>query len=387
MPSPTVSFIVPCYKLAHLLPECINSILCQSYADFEVLVMDDCSPDNTPEVACSFEDRRVQHIRNEPNLGHLRNYNKGIRLARGKYIWLISADDYLRSREILRRYVEVLEAEAQVGYAFCPGFGVGALFDTQIMGRYSARNDRDRVLPGHVLLKKLLRANFVLAASGMARRECYDKISLFPLDMPWAGDWYLWSVFALHFDVAYFSEPMVCYRKHELSMTNALFQKSARICCEEDVAVLWRVKEKADDARLFNASTECLNALGEVYARNIASTRYGMSSPSVTFEEFEDSLSRHDAIETERTRVRARVYAAMGNEYYWQGDFPLARKFYRMALAKDPWQGSLYLKALLLHSGRLGERLRNAIYSFRNPAAIRPKQGCRNSTSSAQHAV
>src|ERR1700720_3711793 len=86
---PRVTFVVPCYKLAHLLPECVNSILSQSYQDFEVLIMDDCSPDDTPEVARSFNDPRVQHIRNEPNLGHLRNYNKGISLARGEYIWLI----------------------------------------------------------------------------------------------------------------------------------------------------------------------------------------------------------------------------------------------------------------------------------------------------------
>lgn len=57
--------------------------------------MDHCSPDGTPEVAKSFRDSRVVHPRNEPNLGHLRNYNKGIGLAHGRYIWLISADDYL----------------------------------------------------------------------------------------------------------------------------------------------------------------------------------------------------------------------------------------------------------------------------------------------------
>ncbi len=74
--------------------------------------------------------------------------------------------------------------------------------------------DRDRIFPGHALLKKLLRANFVLTAAGMVRRECYEKVSFFPLDMPWCGDWYLWCVFALHYDVAYFAEPMVCYRKH-----------------------------------------------------------------------------------------------------------------------------------------------------------------------------
>src|SRR5258706_15476525 len=103
MQNPTVSFVVPCYKLAHLLPECVHSILGQTYGDFEVLIMDDHSPDNTAEVAQAIKDPRVRYIRNDPNLGSLRNYNKGIGLARGKYVWLISADDYLRRPHVLER--------------------------------------------------------------------------------------------------------------------------------------------------------------------------------------------------------------------------------------------------------------------------------------------
>src|SRR5437016_5697097 len=103
MHTPRVTFVVPCYKLGHLLAECLKSILAQTYRDFEVLVMDDCSPDDTAEVARSFHDPRVKHIRNEPNLGHLRNYNRGLDLAEGEYIWLVSADDRLRKPYVLER--------------------------------------------------------------------------------------------------------------------------------------------------------------------------------------------------------------------------------------------------------------------------------------------
>lgn len=68
-----MSFVVPCYKLAHLLAECVSLILAQTFEDFEVLIMDDCSPDNTMEVATSFRDRRVRYVRNDRNVGHLRN--------------------------------------------------------------------------------------------------------------------------------------------------------------------------------------------------------------------------------------------------------------------------------------------------------------------------
>lgn len=364
MQNPTVSFVVPCYKLAHLLPECINSILSQTYSDLEVLIMDDCSPDNTAEVARSFQDPRVKHIRNDPNLGHLRNYNKGISLSRGKYVWLISADDYLRKPHILKRYVDLFDAHPNVGYSICPGYGVQDGVETELLGYYTLHGDRDRIFPGHALLKKLLRTNFVLTASGMVRRECYEKVSFFPLDMPWCGDWYLWCLFAIHYDVGYLAEPMVCYRQHALSMTNTLWQKSAVACCEEETAVAWGVKRQADEAGALDVSKECLDAVGQVYARNIALKRPGVSG-SLTLEQFEESLHRNCTNEFERSRVRARVYAGMGNEYYWQAELPLAKEYYKRALKKDPWMLSIYVKRLLLSGGKRGDNLRKTILSFR----------------------
>jgi glycosyltransferase involved in cell wall biosynthesis len=365
MQNPTVSFIVPCYRLSHLLPECLNSIFSQTYRDFEVLIMDDCSPDNTSEVVSKFQDQRLRYVRNDQNLGHLRNFNKGIEMSRGRYAWIISADDYLRRPYILKRYVDLLERHPQVGYTFCPGFGVESGIETQIMGCYSIRNDRDRIIPGKVLLKKLLRSSFILAASAMVRRECYEKISFFPLDMPWAGDWYLWCVFALNWDVGYFAEPMVCYRKHALSITNVLFEASSGICCDEDIAVPWRLKQRADEKRLRNISMSCLDGVSDVYARNILSKQYGMSRPALTLEEFERSLCGYTTIEAERSRVRARVYDAMGNEYYWQSELALAKEYYKKVLREDPWMFSAYIKRLLISLGKIGDYVRETILSFR----------------------
>src|SRR5215471_1269222 len=117
---PKVSFIIPCYKFAHFLAECVNSILSQTYSDFEILIMDDCSPDNTSEVAAEFKDPRVIYQRNESNLGNVGNYNRGIELSRGEYLWLISADDCLRSQNVLQKYVDVLDKNPNVGYVFSP---------------------------------------------------------------------------------------------------------------------------------------------------------------------------------------------------------------------------------------------------------------------------
>jgi glycosyltransferase involved in cell wall biosynthesis len=366
MHKPAVSFIVPCYKLAHLLPECVNSILGQTFQDFEILIMDDNSPDNTAEVAASFSDPRVKHVRNDPNLGHLRNYNRGIELSRGKYIWLISADDYLRKPYVLQRYVEVFELNPRVGYAFCTGFGVCDGKETTILGRYSQRRDRDRIFDGHRLLNRLLQSNFVLTPSGCVRRECYEQLSLFDLGMPWCGDWYLWCLFALHYQVAYFAEPMVCYRQnHDLSMTTKLTAEKLDACAAEEIAVPWKIRDKAEAAGYDNVVRLSLAAVARTYARTLAASRYRNASTFMNFEMFEASLRKHAARERDCEYIRAHVWLSIGNEYYWQGDLDNARKFYQRALRSNPWMLTAWIKSILLAMGKPGEYVRRTIFAFR----------------------
>src|SRR5262249_30433106 len=156
------------------------------------------SPDDTPAVAQSFADPRVRHVRHERNLGHLRNYNAGIAMSRGEYIWLISADDCLRGRTVLERYVSLLDANPRVGYVFCQGVGLTDEGETGLLP-YSSHGSSDAIFRGHAFVERLIRGNTILAAAGMVRRQCYDKVGMFPLDMPWGGDWYLWLAFAVHF--------------------------------------------------------------------------------------------------------------------------------------------------------------------------------------------
>lgn len=357
MENPTVSFVVPCYKLAHLLPACVVSILSQSYDDLEVLVMDDCSPDETPQVTRSFGDSRVRHLRNERNLGHLRNYNKGIELARGKYVWLISADDYLRRPYVLRSYVDLMDDHPSIGYSFCAGMRVEDGAETEVLD-YSKIDARDRIIPGHTWLKRQLMKNHVLSASGMVRRDCYDRFGAFPLDMPWCGDWYLWCLFALYWDVGYFAEPMVCYRRHALSMTSDITQARAEACSREEISIPWAIKKRADADGFPDVSRDCLRAAGEGYARNTASLRFRRTMPVLSRDQFEDSLCQYTSDEGERDWVRAYVYSAIGDYGYRQGDLESARHFYEAALAKNPHMARTLVKRALLSLGPLGSRLR-----------------------------
>lgn len=379
MQDPTVSFIVPCYKLAHLLSECVESILAQTYGDFEVLIMDDCSPDNTAEVAGSFNDPRIRYIRNDPNLGPLRNYNKGIALSRGKYVWLISADDYLLRPYILDRYVKLLETHPRIGYVFCPGVGVKNGVETQLL-EYSQIGDDDQILDGHAFVRKLLHRNIVLAPSALARRECYENLSFFPLDviwagipidMVWGGDWYLWLLFALFYDVGYFADPMVCYREHDLSMTNSVTQEKIESCWAAEMAVLWIIRQKANEAGMKKVSRDCLVAIAGHYAFHLMSKEYRWldhsSRSSITMKQFEESLCKNVGAEKERNWIRAHVLEGMGDLSYSRGNSSNARSFYIAGLRKDPGMVRVYAKLLLLLTGKPGAQVRRLLRaSYRN---------------------
>jgi hypothetical protein len=372
--TPTVSFVILCYKLAHLLPECLNSVLSQTYEDFEVLVMDDCSPDNTADVAKSFQDPRIRYVRNEKNLGVLGNENEGVRLSRGKYVWIISADDYLRRPDVMQRYVELLEKNPTVGYTFSSGVAVRGGQEMEVLS-YSKYRDRDEIISGQELLRDLLYRNFVLAPSVLVRRECYEKISLYPhfvelggvnVDMVWAADWYLWCLFALSYDVAYFAEPMVGYREHDLSISSSmsLSREKLNLCVAADIAVPWMIRQKADASDLKALSKVCLQAVANEYATHGEAKRYRNSKSSMSVADFEESLCRGTQNERERDWIRARFYAARGNRLSAKGKQVAARKFYFASLQKDATNARVYAD-LIFSLGKPGLYLRTLLRAVR----------------------
>ena len=363
---PLVSFIVPCYRLGHLIGECLESILAQSYRNIEVLVMDDCSPDHTGEVVSSIHDARLIYIRNEPNLGHLRNYNKGIELARGKYVWLISADDVLRSNAVLERFVEVLERHPGVGYVFCPAIRFTADRD---LGIYGSHGRKDRLFAGRRFLRRwLIHGNSVPAAGGLARKACYQHNGVFPLDMPFAGDWYMWSVFALQADVAYLAKPMVGYRAHDANMTQD-FRRRPKALIADNLKVRWRMKKAAESHGFRSLAHAYLGTIAVEYAYAVALVRNALQEPAMTVDELEASLAEHSVDRRESAYIIGAIFTAFGDREYEAGNLPAAQACYRTALAFAPFSVRTLAKNALARCGQPGRRLRDALTGWKRRAS------------------
>lgn len=113
--APKVSVCIPTYNYANFIAAAIESVLNQTFGDFELIVQDDCSGDNTEEVATGFmSDPRVKFGRNERNLGLAQNWNLCLGKARGQYIKYVFADDLLASGDALGEMVSSLDADRDI---------------------------------------------------------------------------------------------------------------------------------------------------------------------------------------------------------------------------------------------------------------------------------
>lgn len=116
MNTPKVTVIVPCYNYGRFLHRAVTSVLNQTFHDFEVIIVDDHSTDNTPEIAQSFTDNRVRYICQEKNVGQSENRNTAIRAARGELIAMLDADDWW-DEKYLEEIVPVF-SDSEVGAAY-----------------------------------------------------------------------------------------------------------------------------------------------------------------------------------------------------------------------------------------------------------------------------
>jgi glycosyltransferase involved in cell wall biosynthesis len=225
---PTVSVIVPNFNHANFLRQRIECVLGQTYQDFEVILLDDCSTDESRSILSEYAtDPRVRLEFNEKNSGStFKQWNKGVRLARGEYIWIAESDDYADPR-LLERLVKVLDVEPEVTFAYCRswrtsekgqpnGFAADDFLDLIDARRWKAdflADGRDECQQYFVC------ANAVPNASAVVfRKAVYEHVAGADESFRQCGDWKLWAAMALEGRVAYIAEPLNYYRFHDASV-------------------------------------------------------------------------------------------------------------------------------------------------------------------------
>lgn len=216
---PRVSFIIASYNYGRYVGQTVESLLAQTFEDLEVIVLDDCSPDNSRDVLQKFADEpRVRLIFHEKNQGNIRTYNEGLALARGEFVGIVGSDDYALRADAVARQVAVFDANPKVGFVYSAHTYVDE--NSRPFRVFQPWSD-DYVRDGLSEFRDLAFRNYVPHTGTLVRRTCHEELGDYDLALPHAGDWELWLRVASRYDVGYISEPLYAYRIHGGNMSVA----------------------------------------------------------------------------------------------------------------------------------------------------------------------
>lgn len=210
---PNVSVIIPTYNRANVLGRAVRSVLDQDYRDFEIIVVDDGSTDNTEQVVRAFDKPQIKYVRHEKNMGPAVARNTGIGHARGKYIAFQDSDDEWFP-EKLGRQVQVFEtASERVGAVYTGFWRIG-----DSSRKYEPR--RREKLQGDIH-KELLRGNFLGTPTILVKKECFKSLGLFDEKLFHLEDWEAWLRISTKYEFHLIDEGLVeCFESPDSLSAN-----------------------------------------------------------------------------------------------------------------------------------------------------------------------
>lgn len=273
---PAVSVVIPLYNKGPYIARAINSVLAQTFQDFELIVVDDGSTDDGVEVVRGFDDSRIQLIQQE-NQGVSAARNRGIEAARAEMVAFLDADD-----EWLPGFLEtILRLRALYPNAGLYGTAYEVYFPGSIVKRVYLKDDGDRLLSSYFSALVGFGSPIFNSSSFAAPRDILMKVGGYTLGVKWNEDGALWGKVALHYPVAY--SPDICSIFHQYSANNStgiteylekpFLQYLSTLSREE---LLGRedaeyLKEYCDSCRLATISRNIYSGHGAIAKRELSS--------------------------------------------------------------------------------------------------------------------
>lgn len=209
-----ISIVLPVYNGERFLRESINSILSQTYSNWELLILDDCSTDKTPDICKEYaqQDSRIKYIRNESNLRLPRNLNKGFSLAKGTYLTWTSDDNRYRPNALAVMY-SALNKNENVHFAFS---------SMRIMD--AEDNDIEKYIVCQKNIKRIVGFNIV-GACFLYKREVYEAVGDYDHEMILVEDYDYWQRIFMKFKAIAIPEILYDYRRHDGALTSTMRQE------------------------------------------------------------------------------------------------------------------------------------------------------------------
>lgn len=221
--SPSVSVIIPCYNHGRYLAHAVRSVLAQSYTNWEAIIVDDGSTDETHHVAAQFTDARIRYI-HQRNQGLAAARNAGILAAQGRYLAFLDADDEW-APGFLDRCTNVLDGAPHLVGVYTQSY----MIDPE--GNRLPQSGGIVVAPEHLYERLLVRGFFTVHAV-LVTADVVKEVGMFDTNLPGRGaeDWDLWLRIACRYPMIGLPEPLAGYRIHPVSMaTNVAEMHASRV--------------------------------------------------------------------------------------------------------------------------------------------------------------
>lgn len=266
---PRVSIVLPNYNYARYLDERIRSLLDQTYTDFELVIVDDASADESLAVIKRFDDDRIRlHLRSENSGKVYASWNEGLTLCRGDLVLFAGADDSAEA-SMVEHLVAPFDENPGLGFSHCRYLLIdadGRIIATQPALPFSAAPivedlQRDYVATAPQEWRRLLVTNFIWNASGVLfNRSALESIGCFEEDLMIAADWLAYLAISREHDVAYVSNPLNAFRQLAKSVSKRL--QGAQLMDEIFICLSRQEKyiKSAVDREYFEAGLENADA-------------------------------------------------------------------------------------------------------------------------------
>lgn len=232
---PKVSVCIPTYNYARFLPEAIESILNQSFTDFELLIIDDCSKDDTVAVVQKYvaRDARVRFSVNSPNVGMVNNWNLCVQQARGEFIKFVFGDDLLTTPDALQKMLAPMLADPSVSLVACARNLIDS--DSKVI-RTRSSFGRTTIVSGNVVIRRCMleQKNLIGEPTVVLFRKAHAARG-FNKNYRQIVDLEMWYHLMEQGRLAYLNEPLCAFRCHPDQQTEHNSRSNATL---DDTALL-----------------------------------------------------------------------------------------------------------------------------------------------------
>lgn len=257
---PKVSVIIPNYNHERYLEKRIESVLHQTYQDFEIILMDDASTDNSLKILEKYKNNhKISICVNKKNSGSsFKQWKKGVSAASGEFIWIAESDD-LADPDFLSTCISAFQASPNLVLVYCQSYFIN--FKGDVVELATSWTDdldcerwkRDFITDGKSeCISYLSVKNTIPNASAVVfRKETFDSIDT-NIEMRLCGDWVIWSRIMKQGDIAFISKPLNFFRTHN---NNVRSTTSKKLILKEHLAA---IKDVADVKRMNIAERKIL---------------------------------------------------------------------------------------------------------------------------------